>query len=275
MENVKKYEGVNINDIVFEYRNKAYGAYAIRSTENERVKQSFLFLIVFIFIMAYIPKVFGYFKSEDIKDKIEVFSDLTEVNIIPEKKVEPIVPKKEFSKMPEKMIAANTEYKVVSDKSKTTDTLLDNKQLAMAEIGKNNQIGGSTTGCTDCLPTMPDIPKAEVKKEIVVIENKPIDFAQVMPEYIGGEAALSKYLSANLVYPRYELENVITGKTIVRFVVNESGKVTELEIARSGGKNFDKEALRVMRSIGDFKPGVQAGQKVKVRMMIPIIFDVQ
>lgn len=83
------------------------------------------------------------------------------------------------------------------------------------------------------------------------------------------------YLANNIHYPYSARENNIQGKVIVRFVVNEDGRISDCSIVRSAGGGLDEEALRVVRSFPRWKPGKQNGKPVKVYFTLPINFTLQ
>jgi len=108
-----------------------------------------------------------------------------------------------------------------------------------------------------------------------VIETTPVDFAEVMPEFPGGQAALLSYLSKNMRYPSIAQEMNIQGRVIVRFVVDRDGSITDPEVLRSVDPHLDREALRVISSMPKWSPGYQRGTKVRVRYTVPVTFKLQ
>jgi protein TonB len=94
-------------------------------------------------------------------------------------------------------------------------------------------------------------------------------------EFPGGDKALYKYISNAVKYPVIAQENGIQGKVYVKFVVNEQGLVSNAEILRGVDASLDKEALRVINSLPDFKPGKQRGRPVKVYYNAVINFQLQ
>jgi len=95
-----------------------------------------------------------------------------------------------------------------------------------------------------------------------------------MPKFNGGDPTVEfrKYISDNMKYPQIAIENGISGKVIVQFVVNTQGKVTDAVIAGSVDPALDKEALRVILSSPSWTPGKQRGKAVKVAFYFPINF---
>ena len=98
----------------------------------------------------------------------------------------------------------------------------------------------------------------------MVVEN--------MPEFPGGDAGLMKYIQNNVKYPPIAKEYNITGKVYVSFIVDKSGSVTDVKIARGVDKSLDAEAVRVVKSLPKYKPGKQRGKAVRVMFTIPINF---
>jgi bla regulator protein blaR1 len=107
-------------------------------------------------------------------------------------------------------------------------------------------------------------------------QEEPI-FSRVeeMPQFPGGELALRKYIANELKYPVIAQENGIQGKVYVSFIITKEGKVTEPSISRGVDPALDKEALRVIGSLPDWKPGKQGGQAVNVWYTVPITFGLQ
>lgn len=97
-----------------------------------------------------------------------------------------------------------------------------------------------------------------------------------MPSFPGGDAALMKFISEHLVYPEEAAKNKIEGKVIVQFIVEETGKVGEVKVARSVNEELDSEAVRVIKLLPDFSPGRNAkGEQIKVWYTMPVIFKIQ
>lgn len=104
-------------------------------------------------------------------------------------------------------------------------------------------------------------------------EAAPFVIVEDMPEFKGGDKALLKYIAEHVVYPEIAKENDIQGTVYVKFVVNEKGKVTNVGLLRGVDPLLDKEAIKVIESLPDWKPGKQSGKNVKVSMQVPIKFQ--
>ena len=100
-----------------------------------------------------------------------------------------------------------------------------------------------------------------------------IPIYQTMPAFPGGQKALSEFLSENVKYPEEAKKNGIEGRVIVQFVVDKDGSIGKVKVIRSGGdKSFDNEAIRVIRTMPNWKPGTKRGKNVRTTFRMPINF---
>lgn len=107
-------------------------------------------------------------------------------------------------------------------------------------------------------------------------ENEKVyTFTDQMPQFPGGDDKLLEYLDKNIHYPEIAKRAGIEGRVIVTFVVNKSGKVTNVKVRKGIGAGCDEEAIRLISNMGDWKPGKSKGKVVNVRMSIPIVFKLQ
>jgi len=110
--------------------------------------------------------------------------------------------------------------------------------------------------------------KIEKEKNVFII-------AEQMPEFPGGELALLKYLANSIQYPVIAMENGITGKIYVSFIINEKGGIEDVNLLRGIDEALNNEALRVVKSLPKWQPGRQGGKAVKVRYTLPIVFEMR
>jgi protein TonB len=97
-------------------------------------------------------------------------------------------------------------------------------------------------------------------------------FVEQMPQFPGGDQAMMEYLKKNLRYPTVARENGVEGRVIVRFVVNEDGKVSDVVIMRDIGSGCGQEAVRVVSMMPKWIPGKQNGRAVKTFFTLPVTF---
>jgi len=123
---------------------------------------------------------------------------------------------------------------------------------------------------------IPSLFYAQDKQNGNAVQGSDAEYAfeqlEVKPEYPSGNEGLGKYLSENIKYPKKALKNGVSGKVFVQFVIDKTGKVTNVVAVRGVEKSLDKEAVRVIKSMPKWKPGMKDGQPVKVKYTIPINF---
>jgi len=117
-------------------------------------------------------------------------------------------------------------------------------------------------------------PVVETKDEEVVEEEIFIS-VEKMPEFPGGETELYKYLSKNLKYPDMAIQQGITGKVYVQFVVEKDGSIANPKVLRDIGGGCGEEAIRVVRAMPKWNPGVQRTKKVRVQYTLPVNFQLE
>ncbi len=110
--------------------------------------------------------------------------------------------------------------------------------------------------------------------EVVTNPEEVLSYAEVMPEFPGGMPEMVKYLLENMIYPEEMKENGIEGRIFVQFVVTKTGSVENVTIAR-GIDGLNREAIRLVKQMPNWKPGINNGKQVNVKMLIPIRFSLQ
>lgn len=129
-----------------------------------------------------------------------------------------------------------------------------------------------------CVVDPPDVNPLPFPKEVTPPSDEVSDqiyqFADQMPEFIGGTDALFKFIKSKLTYPNYERENNIEGNVYVRFVVEKDGSITQPEVLKSvkDSKNFDKEVLRILSTMPKWIPAAHKEKTVRAYMTLPFRF---
>ncbi len=103
-------------------------------------------------------------------------------------------------------------------------------------------------------------------------EEEIFQVVEQMPEFPGGMQKLLEYLGKNIHYPSMAQENGIQGRCIIEFVVNKDGSIVDPKVVKSLDPSCDKEAMRVVKSMPKWKPGLQRGKPVRVRYTVPVSF---
>lgn len=140
------------------------------------------------------------------------------------------------------------------------------------EAELTNELGIVDAG-DDANKKQEEVVITDVGTEEAVEEEEIFVFVEEFPSFPGGEEALYKYLSDNLQYPDMARDNNITGKVVIRFVVEKDGSITKASIAREIGGGCGKEALRVVNGMPKWKPGKQSGKAVRTEFTLPVDFQ--
>jgi len=115
------------------------------------------------------------------------------------------------------------------------------------------------------VPIIPLVDEFREEPDFVYISEE-------MPEFPGGEAALQRYLSSSIKYPAIAIENGISGKVYVQFIIDKNGEVTNVTIARGADPSLNREAIRVVEAMPNWKPGKNGSRPVRVSYTVPILF---
>lgn len=103
-------------------------------------------------------------------------------------------------------------------------------------------------------------------------EDTVYQIVEQMPQYTGGEEAMMKYVAENVKYPQAAKDKNISGRVFVGFVIEKDGSVSNVKVLRGIGGGCDEEAVRVIKGMPKWKPGIQKGKPVRVSYMMPINF---
>ena len=102
--------------------------------------------------------------------------------------------------------------------------------------------------------------------------NDVYTYVEQMPEFKGGQQNLNNYLATTLKYPKEAKQALISGTVYIRFVVNADGKISNVEVMKGIGYGCDEEALRVVRNMPDWTPGMQNHKKIRCYYNLPVKF---
>lgn len=264
-------------DLVFEGRNKEYGAYVLRKNTSKRNVMSLL-IVVAAGVLLYL----GLNIVKKIQESRAVANtQAIELSAINEKKKEAKKLEKEVVKIePEKVIEkVKSSVKFTPPVIKKDEEVKEDNQLDLEKVEKtnitigafdvqgNDEVGGEVLKAKEEI-AQPEPPKHEE-------ENKVFDVVEQMPSFPGGMPALMKWLSDNMKYPPIAAENGVQGRVIVQFVVEKDGSVTDVHVARSVDPSLDKEAVRVVKVMPKWIPGKQNGSAVRVKYTLPVTFRLQ
>ncbi|HKC69829.1 MAG TPA: energy transducer TonB [Bacteroidia bacterium] len=260
-----------LNDIVFKSRNKNYGAYVIRNEYGNTILKSLGVTILFFAAISLLA--FWLNNTAEIEKKIE----LATTNILPpietysvEMNVTPVQKRERVAiSTPPPVNNANTTEVSTNINDNAVEHQTDPIQTNEATSNANTQTGnpdaapGTGTG---------NNPTGEVESPGGGELNSP---ATTMPDVLPSFENMAAFLQKNLKYPELAKEENVSGKVVINFIVNEEGKVVSVTPLNRIGYGCDEEALRVVRLMQNWKPGMVKGKPVKVSFSLPIVFKLQ
>ncbi|MDD4971575.1 MAG: TonB family protein [Paludibacter sp.] len=252
-------------ELVFQGKNKEYGAYKLRSESDRRHNIAMIIIAVVAVVGFSLPKLIEMAtpKQKIVNVDVMKMSTLAKAEVKNDvKKVAPVAPPpalKSSIKFTAPVIKKDEEVK---EEFKSQESLTNAKvTISIADVKGNDEKGKDIADVKETV--------TQEKEEIVyqVIEQ--------MPQYPGGESELMSYIAKNLKYPVIAQENGIQGKVILRFVVSKTGVVDKIEVVRSLDPACDKEAVRVVKTLQRWIPGKQNGVNVSVYYTLPIAFKLE
>jgi periplasmic protein TonB len=255
----EKIKAPAFDDIVFETRNKEYGAYKLRKKYNRTVILALLVGIVILGTAVITP----YLNAKALENRLKRAERQVEIKMEnldqPNEQVAPPPP----PPPPPSDVVQQQKYvpPVVVDSIKPEDV-----QQIMTADDAQVQVKDQEV-----------VEIVEVKEEVQEAEPEEIPFVVVeeMPMFPGGDAELLKYIAEHTTYPDIAKENNIQGRVIVRFCVTAKGGVSQVSILKGVDPELDAEAIRVVNTLPAFKPGKQGGKPVPVWYMVPITFTLK
>lgn len=245
------------DDLVFENRNKAYGAYNLRRAYSKRVILAWgVSVAVFAGLL-----ISTKFRPDGVQ---KVLPPIIECDFGAMLQPPPVLEARQKPKpsAPPVRTVANTPPLVTSEPVETEP--IENTNVVSSE--------GTDTG-TEAVEGIPDgVGVAPIETPVVVEAPKTLNFAEHMPKFEGGDEAMIKYIVKNTRYPASARRMVIEGTVFVRFVVMSDGSIEQAEVVRGFHPDCDKEAIRVIQKMPKWIAGSQNGSPVNVRMVVPIKF---
>ncbi|NOU48316.1 MAG: energy transducer TonB [Bacteroidales bacterium] len=259
-------------DIVFEGRNKEYGAYALRKLSSKRHRFSLIATIIFALVAFTAPGLIETIIPERVERNVEV-TNLANIELEKNKVKEIEVPieieKQEVLKIKSTIkftapVIKDDALVKDEDMMKTQEEVTESKLSVSAADVQGNSTSDSAVDISDL-----QLDQSEVTDEAY---EKPFTIVEQMPEFPGGAASMMKYIATNVKYPAMARETGISGNVFVSFVVNRKGEIKDVKVLRGIGGGCDEEAIRVVMSMPNWIPGKQNGKPVPVQFNLPIKF---
>ncbi len=267
-------EKVTLDDMVFENRNKEYGAYYLRKNYKSYINRAMvygigLFMLVFGGAYTYQNYILPNLNKEDLT---EVEIDLKKMQ--EEKPEDPLVIPPPPPPPPVEPPPEVAQIKFLPPEPKKDEEVLVEEPPPPAEKIEKAVISNKTVEGADVVEAFIPPPPEEVK--IVAIEKPKEEeiFTAVEqnPEFPGGISEMYKFLGNNIKYPASAQRANVAGRVFVKFVVEKDGSIGNVEVLKGIGFGCDEEAIRVIKSMPKWNPGRQNGKNVRVFYNMPVVY---
>lgn len=274
-ENLKYESNLTLDEIVFEHRNKEYGAYDLRHTYPKMLTKSFLIGTAVFLVVSLSPFIYMKIQQMNEKDKTEVDAKLVEIldeqPIIEQPKEEeppPPPPPKEEEK--QEVIQNVVPEPKRAPKIETPPPPIT-KQLETT-TGLVSQEGVKTPSYTP--PPPPPSTGKSTTAEVKPVTNEVYESVDQSAEYPGGLNGVRKYIADNVDTSNLEGEGQLTVK--LKFIVERDGTVSDVKVTqKSGNSDFDSETIRVVKRLKKWAPAKKNGENVRSYYSIPITMQFQ
>ncbi|TMI79165.1 MAG: energy transducer TonB [Bacteroidetes bacterium] len=247
-------------DILFEHRNKAYGAYALRKNYNDRLHWALGISLVAVLIL-----ILTLNRKKNSNPPLVESTEITLPTYNPEKANQPDQPGPRVQPRRAQR-QYSSQIRIVSDNHKTN--MPDQHELQNAHISTHT-IGGLPTNEAGSA-TAPTNSRGNVEAGNVTSETVRI-FSTSDAQFPGGIESFKKFLTKNLVMPD-DLQVDEKKTVLVRFKVDVDGSISNTAILQSGGDKYDNEVLRVLNKMPKWVPATQNGVKVATWFTQPVSF---
>jgi len=272
---IQQIQQADILDILFEGRNKDYGAYQLRKTYNARLKKSIGLMASICLLLIGGYTLAGKTSKTYVKPYV-IDNDPTLVDVAKDKTVvpPPVIPK------PHPMVQVATIQSTIprivpNDQVKPTDVPPTQEEQDNVKIGDHTQKGSLDDG-TDVAPPsngggtdVVEGPKRQGDEDDGIYRTVEIESL-----YPGGTPAWQRLMHKNFHVPDEAIDNNISGTVIVQFIVDKEGNVSDVQ-AISGPELLQKEAVRVIKLSGKWIPAIQNGRKVNSYKRQPITVQLE
>ena len=263
----------SLDDIVFEGRNQAYGAFQLRRSYPRNLGSALLITIAAASMLLMAPLAIHYFLPEAVVPPVfvrELPQPAPQLYEMP--KLKPLLPR---------TAALQPAMKVTPHSTIQTHVVPDPAVMPAIEAALPQDIGAtgpatpgtiSTTGANmgNGPATVSGVDSARPGSEATPTT---VLTAEIMPDFVGGRAALQRYLQKHLRFPAAALTAQVSGKVYVTFVVQADGRVGEVTVLKGLGYGTEEAAARVVREMPAWTPGMQNHRSVAVRFTLPITFQ--
>jgi len=255
-------------EVVFDSKNKSYGAYELRQRNGANTARALLIASAAFILLFLMPKIVNLLNTSSVEQMPKADIPVT-MQDPPPINPEVLIP------LPIQPPAAKEDQTKFAQPIVREDKLVEDDQPPSIEDLKNSNPGQQTiAGVPDGDLVIVSPPGDGPKQAAVIEDNTAYDAItiEVQPSFRGGINKFYDYLRSSVRYPAIAMEQGIQGKVFVSFIVERDGTLTDIQVLRKLGGGTDEEAIRVLKASPAWNPGIQNGKKVRVKFNIPISF---
>ncbi|MBF9255252.1 energy transducer TonB [Pontibacter sp. 172403-2] len=270
-----KLDKASLDDIVFDGRNKAYGAYLLRKLYNSHLIKAAIIATLLFLLFISVPLIKKMIVGEE--EVVETERIVTEVELAQPPPVEentppPPPPPPELPPPPPPV---RSTVKYTPPVVKRDEEVVEEEEIPDVEVLEEIDAGVETIEGDNNAP--PDLGDIDGTSDVVAeaVEEKPYTYVEQMPEFPGGESEMLKYLGKNIRYPAAAQRAGVEGLVVLSFVVSKTGEISDIQVLKKLGAGTDEEAVRVVKSMPKWTPGKQNGRTVPVRYTLPVRFTIK
>jgi protein TonB len=261
-------------DIIFDGKNKSYGAYKIRKSSAKRHTFALIWVFGAVALFFFLPTIIIGLMSLGKGDDMDIshvisLTKMEKPPVIKIKEVKPHVdlsPKEPDMKLDKEDIKNEIKFvaPIIADDNEVTEQDIAKSQQAFVNSKEDILPEAKKDTAQYALPEelTPNIPDDKLHYEVI----------DELPQFPGGQQALMTYLSANIQYPFWAQRYNMQGQVTIQFIVNADGSLTNCRIIKGAGVYLDNEALRVVRSMPKWTPAKKKGKSIRSRCVIPVVF---
>jgi protein TonB len=256
---------VSRNEAVFAHRNRAYGAYVLRSGYNKRMTLILGGLVGFAALIFAVTFIIKNLPKEEIKKP-----KVSEKNFTIAPPTDEVPPPPPTTPPPPPMTETQAFIAPVAEDDPVEDEMPSQAQLENITISTETNEGDDSWGLPETQdegPGLTDVAQVEAV----------VDVAEEDAEFPGGYEKLSAFINETINYPDEAIELGVKGRVVVRFVVEKDGRISNASVERPIVEcpACNKEALNIINKMPKWTPAKNAGRPVRLWVRVPIIYDTQ
>ena len=249
------------NSILFEGRNKAYGAFKLRAASSRR------HFVSFIIVMAIFGGAFGIYLIIDKINYVRMFTNTGSLPSIQPIEMEQSLDVREYAEE-QAVSATSKEHNAATNQIQQQQTTEVNSKVAPnSKLTLDEFIQKTIDNPPDIGEKLPDT-TAELEPDQTYL------VVDVMPVFPGGKAAMFHFITENMRYPQDAQRRQAQGRVVCEFIVNKDGTVSDITVAKKIDPALDREAVRVLKLMPKWKPGERLGRPVRVKFSVPFNFSI-